>query len=221
MKTASRALAIGLVCALSTTVAVAQTDTSEFHATTPRFEATPLVGYRAGGEFELPDTSTESDRSIDLDDGGVFGLDLGLYRDSSSFYELLYTRQESGLDSSDALVAGVDVTTEYLHFGGTLLFPDEWWYVPWLSLTIGATRLDPSGGGYDSETEFSASLGGGVRFPINERVAATLGVRGYVTLVDSDTAIFCVGSGDLNCLVRTSGSTFFQGEALLGLTVTF
>jgi hypothetical protein len=214
MKTGLRALAGGVVCAFWTTVAVAQSDT-------PRFEATPYVGYRAGGEFELPDTSTEPGRSIDLDEGGTFGLSLGLYRDSSSFYELLYSRQESGLDSIDATLSGVDITTEYLHFGGTLLFTEETWFVPWLSLTIGATRLDPSGGGYDSETEFSGSLGGGVRLPINERLAATLGVRGYVTLVDSDSEIFCVGSGDLTCLVKTSGSTFFQGEALLGLTVRF
>ena len=52
-------------------------------------------------------------------------------------------------------------------------------------------------------------------------LSATLGVRVYGTLLDSDTAIFCVGSGDLNCLVRTSGSIFFQGEAFLGLSFRF
>ena len=190
-------------------------------ADAPRFDVTPMVGYRMGGEFEVVDAEATSETSIDLDEGTSFGIDLGLYRDSSSFYEVLYSRQESGFDSPDASIGSVDVATEYLQFGGTLLFPDEYWYVPWLSLTVGATRLDPQGGGYDSETEFSASLGGGVRLPFNERVAATLGVRGYVTLVDSDTAIFCVGSGDLNCLVKTSGSTFFQGEAFLGLSFRF
>jgi len=88
------------------------------------------------------------------------------------------------------------------------------------SLTVGATRLAPDGG-YDSETELSGSIGGGVRMPFNERLSATLGVRVYGTLLDSDTAIFCVGSGDLNCLVRTSGSIFFQGEAFLGLSFRF
>jgi hypothetical protein len=185
-----------------------------------RFDVTPLVGYRMGGEFEEVDTETGTGDTLDLDDGSSFGVDLGLYRDSNSFYEVLYTRQESGIDSPDPAIGSVDVATEYLHFGGTLLFPDEYWYVPWLSLTVGATRLNPDGG-FDSETEFSASLGGGVRLPFNERVSATLGVRGYVTLVDSDTAIFCVGSGDLNCLVKTSGSTFFQGEAFLGLNFRF
>ena len=57
--------------------------------------------------------------------------------------------------------------------------------------------------------------------PISEHVAANVGVRGYLTFLSSDTEIFCVGSGDLNCLVRTSGSTFFQGEAFLGLSMSF
>ena len=30
--------------------------------------------------------------------------------------------------------------------------------------------------------------------------------------------ILCSGSGSVNCLFKTSGSTFFQGEALLGFT---
>jgi hypothetical protein len=186
----------------------------------PRFDVTPMVGYRMGGYFEERDTETDTGQTLDLDEGTSIGIDLGLYRDANSFYEILYTRQESGIDSPDPVVGSVDVTTEYLHVGGTLLFPDEYWYVPWLSLTIGATRLNPDGG-FDSVTEFSGSLGGGLRLPFNHRVAATVGVRGYVTLVDSDTAIFCVGSGDLNCLVRTSGSTFFQGEAFLGLNFRF
>jgi hypothetical protein len=185
-----------------------------------RFDVTPMVGYRAGGEFDDVDPEATSEGSLDLDDGATFGIDLGLYRDSHSFYEILYSRQESGIDSSDPSIGSVDVAAEYLHFGGTLLFADEYWFVPWLSLTIGATRLDPDGG-FDSETEFSGSLGGGVRMPFNERVSANVGVRGYVTLLDSDTAIFCTGSGDLNCLVRTSGSTFFQGEAFVGLSFRF
>jgi hypothetical protein len=186
----------------------------------PRFDVTPMVGYRMGGEFEEADTDTDTGSTLDLDEGTSYGIDVGLYRDATSFYELLYTRQESGIDSPDPAIGSVDVATEYLHFGGTLLFTDEYWYVPWLSLTVGATRLKPDGG-FDDETEFSASLGGGVRLPFSDRVAATVGVRGYLTLVDSDTAIFCVGSGDLNCLVRTSGSTFFQGEAFVGLNFRF
>jgi hypothetical protein len=190
-------------------------------AAKPRFEMTPFVGYRTGGEFEVDNADGTTD-SVDLDDDASFGLDLGLYRDANSFYELLYSRQEASVDSSIPDLSGIDVSTEYLHFGGTLLLDHETWYEPYLSFTIGATRLDPKSGGYDSETKFSASLGGGFRFPINERVSAVAGGRAYLTFIGSDTDLFCLSDANgLNCLLKSSGSTYLQFEAQLGLSVRF
>jgi hypothetical protein len=115
----------------------------------------------------------------------------------------------------------VDVTTEYFQLGGTAFFPGEQWAVPYLSLTVGATRYSADQG-YGSDTKFSGSLGGGLRLPFNDNLAATLGVRGYLTLIESDTSIFCKSDSEAaGCLVRSSGSTFFQAEATLGLTVRF
>lgn len=189
-------------------------------AAAPRFEVTPFAGYRMGGSFEQQETASSPARDVDLDDGGSWGVDLGLYRDGSSFYELLYSSQSTSMDSSDPALSRVDVQTDYYHFGGTLLFADEEWMVPYLSLTAGATRF--SADDYDSETKFSASLGGGLRLPFNDRVAATMGVRGYLTFVNSDTNFLCVSGGEQSgCLVRSSGSTYLQVEAQLGLTLRF
>ena len=92
--------------------------------------------------------------------------------------------------------------------------------VPFLSFTLGATQF--SADGFDSETKFSMSLGTGLRLPITDNFGATLGLRGYLTFVDSDTDYFCSSDGgNGTCLVRSSGSTFFQGEATLGLTLRF
>jgi len=190
------------------------------NAAGPRFEVTPFVGYRMGGSFEQEATETSPARDADLDDGSSWGVDLGLYRDGSSFYELLYSTQSTSMDSSDPTLSRVDVQTDYYHFGGTLLFADEQWMVPYLSLTAGATRF--SADDYDSETKFSMSLGGGVRLPFNDHLAATLGLRGYLTFVDSDTNFLCVSGGEESgCLVKSSGSTYFQGEAQLGFTLRF
>lgn len=186
----------------------------------PRAELTPYIGYRMGGQFDVDDTEATGNKSVDLQDSGDWGVDLGIYRDPTSFYELLYSHASEGLDTSDPSLKGVDVTIEYLQVGGTLLFTESEHYVPYLSLTVGATKFD-AGGGYGSETKFSGSLGGGVRFPFAEHFAATLGVRGYLTAVSSDTEFFCTGSGSVNCLFKTTGSTFFQGEALIGFTATF
>jgi len=181
----------------------------------PRFEVSGFGAYRFGGEFETEATGS----GVDLDDGG-WGLGLALYRDPVSFYEFLYSTQRASLDRSDPVVGGLDVTTEYFQVGGTLLFPQEQGVVPYFSLTLGVTRLKASG--YSSETEFSGSLGGGLRVPVNDRLSFTLGFRGYLTLVDSDSGFFCSSvDGQGTCLVRVSGSTFFQGEATAGLALRF
>ena len=185
----------------------------------PRFEITPFGGYRIGGGFDVEDVDG-NDRSVDLDNGGGWGVDVVIYRDQTSFYELLYSTQEASLDSSDPQLGGVDVTTQYYHVGGTLLFADERWAVPWLSLTMGATEF--SADGFDSDTKFSVSLGGGLRLPFSDNFAATLGMRGYLTFVDSNTKLLCYsGSESGGCLLKSEGSSFIQGEASLGVTLRF
>lgn len=191
-------------------------------ADSPRFEFTPFVGGRMGGGFDVTAADSTSS-SVDLDAGVSFGLDLGLYRDDRSFYELLYSTQTTSFDSTDPLLDRVDLRVDYLQFGGTAFFPqDSDHFMPYLSLTIGATLMKPDSGAYDSETRFSGSIGGGFRIPFNDNVSLNLGVRGYLTLLDSDSSLFCVSdSGEAGCLLRSSGSTFFQAEGLLGLSVRF
>jgi hypothetical protein len=186
-----------------------------------RAEITPFVGYRMSGSFDVERSDGTGSESVDVEDSSAWGVDVGIYATPDAFYEFLYSTQTTNLDSRDPAIAGVDVTTEYYQFGGTAFFPADQWPVPYLSLTIGATRYSADQG-YGSDTKFSGSLGGGLRLPFNENVAATLGVRGYLTLIESDTSIFCKSDSEGGgCLVRSSGSTFFQAEALLGLTVRF
>jgi len=186
-----------------------------------RAEITPFVGYRMSGGFDVEPADGAGTESVDVEDSSAFGLDVGIYARPDAFYEFLYSTQTTNLDSRDPAVAGVDVTTEYFQLGGTAFFPAEQWAVPYLSLTVGATRYSADQG-FGSDTKFSGSLGGGLRLPFNDNFAATVGVRGYLTLIESDTSIFCRSDADdAGCLVRSSGSTFFQAEATLGLTVRF
>ncbi len=189
----------------------------------PTAEITGFAGYRMGGQFDVNNPATGNDDSVDLQDSGSWGVDIGIYRDATSFYELLYSQQSSDLDSGDPTIKRADVNVEYFQFGGTIMYPyDDNWFVPYLSLTIGATRLDVQGAGSKSDTRFSGSLGGGVRIPISENFSMTAGLRGYLTAVDSDSQFLCVGTGgSANCLIRSSGSAFFQGEALIGFTGVF
>jgi hypothetical protein len=191
-------------------------------ADSPRIDVTPFAGARFGGGFDV-ELDDGSEISADIDSGASFGIDLGLYRDDLSFYELLYSSQSTSLDSRDPVLDGVDLRIDYLHVGGTAFFPqDSDFFMPYLSLTIGATLMSPDTGGYDSETKFSGSIGGGFRIPFSDHAAVNLGVRGYLTFIDSNTNLFCVSDSDgASCLVKSSGSTFFQGEGFLGLSFRF
>jgi hypothetical protein len=188
----------------------------------PSVEVMPFVGARLGGGFDVANATTGDVTSADLEDGGSYGVHLGLYANDSGFYELLYSTQQTSLDARDPAADGVDVTIDYLQVGGTALFPNDRFYVPYVSFTLGATFLEPRQGNYDSETKFSGSLGGGFRFPLGEHASIVLGLRGYLTLLDSDTDLFCAsGAEEAVCLVKSSGSTFFQAEGQLGFSVAF
>lgn len=188
----------------------------------PSFELTPFIGARMGGGFDVEDDVTGATSSVDLDSGTSYGIDLGLYRNEVGFYELLYSTQETSLDSDVPALGDVDVRVDYLQIGGTAFFDQGQRWLPYLSMTLGAAMLEPKQGNYDSETKFAMSLGGGLRFPLSDHVAATLGLRAYVTFLSSDTDLFCASTGEnAGCLVRSSGTTFWQGEGQLGLTVRF
>ena len=196
--------------------------TAAYAAERPTFEVTPFVGYRMGGQFDVNNPTPGYSRSADLQDSGSWGVDIGLYRDANSYYEFLYGYQSASLDTKDPSIKGADMKVEYYQFGGTLLYPMDSWAVPYLSLTIGVTRFDAHGAGSGSDTKFSGSLGGGIRVPVGHNFAVSLGVRGYLTAVDSNTDFLCAsGGGSGGCLIQSSGSTFFQGEALVGFTAVF
>jgi opacity protein-like surface antigen len=188
----------------------------------PSFEITPFVGARAGGSFDVEDAATGTSDSVDLGSGTSFGVDFGLYQSEAGFYELLYSTQESQLDTGNPALGDIDVRIDYLQLGGTAFFDQGQRWLPYLSLTLGAARFEPQQGDYDSETKFAMSLGGGLRFPISENVAATVGLRAYATVLSSDTDLFCVSTGEnASCLVKSSGTTLWQGEAQFGLTMRF
>jgi hypothetical protein len=179
------------------------------------FEFTPFVGYMAGGEFEDPTDS--SDR--DLDAGTSFGIIIDAAAEWWRHYEMLYVRQSTSVDG----VEPFDMDVEYLQFGGTVSYPDSEakHVIPYFGMTIGAARFSPDGAGLDDETKFAATLGGGLRIPINKNFGVRLDLRVLGTVLDSDSDIFCVSSAGLTCRIQAKSDFFLQYSANLGVTVGF
>jgi uncharacterized membrane protein len=175
------------------------------------FEISPFYGYRWGGDFQ-----TAGGQKLGLEGGKAYGLSIDYSPNADLKYELLWSRQESGVDLQD--VGGsnqLGVTVDEFQIGGVL----ETTYGrlhPYITGLLGATLFSPEGS--DSEVRFSISIGGGVKFFLFKNLALRADIRGYCSVVDSDSAFISHGGVTL---VHFSGSTMWQGEVSGGMTLAF
>jgi hypothetical protein len=183
----------------------------------PFLQLAAYGGYRGGGGLE----DSVSGDAHDLDDGTSLALALEFRygKGEDRYLQLWYSRQGSSVNDG---LADHDVDIEYLHFGGTVPFGDYEKAQAYLALGLGATRFSASGADATDLTRFSGSLGVGIAMPVSKHAAFRLEARGYLTLVDSDTSIFCGSdNGSGFCRIVASGSTIFQAEVLAGFAVSF
>ena len=188
------------------------------NANETRFEITPFAAYRVGGTFD----DAESEAELELAESNAWGFIVNGAVQSNTEWEVLYARQSTDVNASGIVVpqSGLDIDVEYLHFGGTYLFDGER-VRPFVAMTIGATRFDPGLSGGDARTYFSGSLGAGWKFRLADHIGLRLEGRGYGTLIDSTSRLFCVSDGGGACLITLEGRILTQWEARAGLTIRF
>ena len=193
-----------------------QGDEPDESVSSMRWEVTPFVGYRMGGDFDV-----NAPGGGDLENHGSFGLAVNLFIDETASYELFYSRQETSFESSSP-IAPFDLDIEYLHLGGTLVLSDELPVEPYMVGGVGLTRLSPKTGNGSEDTRASLSLGAGVKMPITQRFGVRLEARGFVTFVNSDSAFFCAsGSFGGVCSIQAKTDALFQYELMAGATFRF
>jgi len=175
---------------------------------------TVYAGYRFGGSL----TDITSGQTWELTDGPSFAAAADFGIDSRTQWELFLSYRNTALKASGFSPAannlGLGVT--YAHVGGTY-FIDRVGRGTYVVGGLGLTFLDPHASGLNSETKFSLNLGVGYMIPLGERIGVKLEARGYATLVNSSSALFCSGG----CVVQIKGTTVTQGELLAGITVRF
>lgn len=178
------------------------------------FEITPFVGYRFGGQFE---DSVTTD-SADLKAAASLGLAFDVGYAPGQAIQVFYSRQST--EAEDATPA-LDIDVEYLQVGGIGTFPSETELQPYLVGSIGVARFNPSGG-FDEETQFAATLGGGLKYFFNDRFGLRFEGRGYFTFFDTDAAVFCISDQTgATCRLRAKSSLVWQIEAQAGFTYRF
>jgi hypothetical protein len=185
-----------------------------------RYELTPYAAYRFGGEFEEQD----GDRTFELREGNAQGLIFNIRaKDVNTQWEALYAHQQTELETQASFSGGplLDIDVDYLQFGGTYMFDGED-ARPFIALTVGVAHFEPTLAGYDGETYFSGSLGGGVQLRANKRIGVRLEARAFMTLVDSEGFLFCGSGGQISgCALTVNGTALYQFEGRAGVVFRF
>lgn len=189
------------------------------------FEITPYGGFQAGGSFETVTEVTDADgtREVRADrklrDDSSYGVLLHLIQTTGAYYELSYSKFDTQLRGPEPF----DMKVEHFQVGGTLDFAEpEAHVIPYIVLTVGASRFVPDRGDIDDKTAASFSLGFGFKIPLTQHIAIRTEARGYVSLLNGDSDIFCRSTPpDAVCDIRVKSDYFLQGQGLLGVTIGF
>jgi hypothetical protein len=180
----------------------------------PRFEISPFYGYRFGGEAQNPRTG----RTYAFEDSEAYGLflDFAPWPNSPEKLELLWSRQDSSLNLQGLAGLGkVDLSIDQIQIGGSLERGNKH-LREYVSLLAGATYYSTDG--YGSDTKFGLSLGGGLKYFITRNLALRADLRGFCTVVNGSGGFISTGG---STVVVFSGSTVWQGEATVGVSLAF
>jgi len=178
-------------------------------------EVAPFTGHRYGGNFE--DTNTLS--GFELADATSFGLLLDFDSEPDKQIEVFLSRQDTQLTTAGTFTGNplFDLTIDYYHIGGLYLLPDDGLIHPFVSGTVGLTRMVPKRADLTTENRLSLSLGGGAKFFFTKSVGLRFDVRAIYTMLNADTAVFCSGG----CTIRVRSNGFVQIEAGAVLLMRF
>ena len=179
------------------------------------YAVTVYGGYRGGGNF----TDADTGQGLTLESNGAVSLALDLPCDAARQYQIFASHQRTNLSEDTGAFSGsnrLPMDIYYLHVGGTFFWDGEVGKGAYVVGGLGATLFNP-GQGYKSELYPSINVGFGYQWPLGSTLAVRVEARGYGTLVNSDSGVFCSGG----CVVSIKGDSVGQGELMLGLSARF
>ncbi len=194
------------------------------------FEIGLLLGYRLGGELESPGGDVEFDEDF------AYGLLVGVPLRDGMQLELLWSRQETSIVAGEGIFGSpelVDLDVDYYHLG--LLWewgpsypsrrfrpdhpdPDGIRLRPFFTVSAGLAEMNPARFPLDSESQLSASLGGGAKYLLGDFIGLRFEGRFFGTFLGGSREMFCAGE---RCLGTLSGSVLWQFQGSVGLVINF
>lgn len=186
----------------------------------PHLEITPMAGLRTGGELERS-VSDLFDTNVKIEESETFGIVVDIPVTHEFQVELLANRQESAFRADEGLFGEelelADVSVENLQAG--VLF--QWGggqVLPFVSLTLGAARIDPEVPGAATENRLAGTFGGGVKVFFGNHLGLRFEGRGYWADLGGDSFDdYC----DFHDDCFDYDQDLYQVEGAVGLILSF
>ena len=163
-----------------------------------KWEVTPFVGYRWGGNLNdgVYEESVAGSEDLQFADGVDYGLTLGYFVKPKIQIQAFWDRQHSSFSIvNDRLGIDnqiTDCTIDYYQVGVMMLPLDpEIRLQLFFSFTVGATYISPSESQYESEWFSSLGFTLGVRYFFTDHVAGLIQTRGMSTVMTEQDHLFC------------------------------
>jgi len=202
---------LGLILFASSWVLAQQTTEPD----APRFDLTPLLGYRTSMSFEIEPHVSGTNPRVAFDANPSYGFAFGGHINDEDVLEFRWTRQDSHIHVEN--VPGINfrqrVTLDQFHFDATHeYFLDDWrkWARPFVMASLGATHLSASGS--TNFTRFSLGIGGGVKFFTSRHFGLRVQAEWLPIVSDPDAAFVCGGG----CIIHIRGDIVNQAEFVIG-----
>jgi hypothetical protein len=170
-------------------------------------------GYRGGGSFEQ---TVSPFATLDMKSSASGAAAFNFAVDGMRQGQVFVSYQSTDIEASSN-TPKVPLSVTYLHFGGTNYFEGAIGRGAYVAGGIGATWMSPSLSGLSSEVRPSLNLGLGYEWPITGALSFKAEIRGYFTLINSNSSMFCSGG----CVVSIKGDGLTQVEGLVGLNLAF
>ncbi|MCU8346915.1 porin family protein [Vibrio vulnificus] len=170
---------------------------------------TPFLGYTIGGSVE-----DENKKSFDLSPSATYAIALETPLDKGRV-GLFYSYQNSEVD-----VIKHEYGFHYLHLQSSVYYPTDSGLNSYLGLGLGASYADVDWA--NDKVGFSASIFGGIEYPITSSLSISAQVRWLGTVVDNNSSTACVvPTTGQNCVIQFETDWVNQFQSNLGLTFKF
>jgi hypothetical protein len=189
-----------------------------------KWELTPFVGYETSGSYPLnPQTIGVTVNDLRVDGATSFGTFIDYSLAHSAQAEFMWDRNLTSYSAQpfpgDPFFKAYDSTVDQYQFGLLYMFLGEGHRLrPYAAGSLGFTHEFNSGGN-PTRTDFSYSLGGGVKYGLSRHIALRGDARYMPTYANSSLAQYC--DPFFGCYTAKVSNYQHRGNFVAGIVFKF